>query len=378
MKKEDYYINLLLSKCISLKKTKSVFISYNTFNEGFVSKLVKRLEQLGANDIYLECIDPFYEHELLSKMSLSEIKESKYFDESIYNKYAKKGASFVIFVSPVPGIFSDIDDEKLALVSKIKSTTKKYFVKKETNNEIPWTIVPLYNEYWEKSLGIKNLEKILYKICLIDKHSEENWDRLIKDSLVISTFLNNLKLDYLHYQNKKGTDLKVGLPKDYDFESVGETEVIVNLPSYEIFTSPSKYKTNGIVYSSKPLYYNGTAIEDFYLKFKDGKVIDFDAKKGKEVLRSIIEFDKGSSYLGECALVDINSPISKTGITFKTTLLDENASCHLALGRGFGKGKEINKSDIHVDFMIGTKDLCITGYKDNIPYEIMKDGKFVI
>ena len=126
---ENYYIDLILSKCVSLKNTKSVFISYNVYNEEFVSKLVKELEKMGANDIYLECIDPFFEHDLLTKMSLEEIKSSKYFDESIYNEYAKKKASFIIFVSPIPGIFNDIDDEKLALVSKIKSTTKKYFVK---------------------------------------------------------------------------------------------------------------------------------------------------------------------------------------------------------------------------------------------------------
>ena len=311
-------------------------------------------------------------------MSLEQIKESRYFDCSIYNEYAKKKAAFIFFVSPVPGIFNDIDDDKLALVSKIKSTTKKYFVEKEVNDEISWTIVPLYNEYWEKELGINNLEKVLYQICMIDKNYKENWNNELEKLGRVSKKINELKLEYLHYQNSKGTDLKIGLPKNYHFESVGDAPVLVNMPSYEVYTSPHKDMTEGIVYSSKPLLYNGSVIDDFYIEFKNGKVVNYHAKRGEEILKSIIEFDEGSSYLGEVALVEHTSPISKTGIIFKTTLLDENASCHLALGRGFGKGKEINFSDIHVDFMVGTGDLMITGYKDGKEYPIMKNGKYVI
>ena len=380
---DNYYIDLILSKCVSLKKR--VFISYNVYNEPFINKLVAKLKRKGIKDIYLNCIDPFYEHDLLQKLSLKEIEDSHYFDQSIYNEYAKKGAAFIFFDSPIPGIFDDIDCDKLQLVSKIKSTTKKEFVNLEIANKISWTIVPLYNKYWEENLGINNLEKILYKICLVNKHYLKNWNKQIKLSKRVSNKLNKLKLDYLYYENSLGTKLKVGLPKDYFFESVGDTKVLVNMPSYEVFTSPHRLSTEGIVYSSKPLFYNGTIIDEFYLKFKNGKVVEFDAKKGKSALASIINFDDGSAYLGECALVEVDSPISKTNIIFKTTLLDENASCHLALGRGFGSGskarllkKGINFSDIHVDFMIGTKDLNITGYKNGKSYLIMKNGKFTI
>ena len=148
------------------------------------------------------------------------------------------------------------------------------------------------------------------------------------------------------------------------------------MPSYEIFTSPIYNKTEGTVYSSKPLIYNGALIEDFYLEFKERKVISYNAKKGKDILKSIIETDKYSCYLGEAALVEKNSPIASMNINFKTTLIDENASCHLALGTGFSEciknglkmtEKElrehgINNSKTHVDFMIGTPDLEITGY----------------
>jgi len=385
MKKEDQYIELILDKCVSFEKSKSLFISYNIYNKTFVNKLLKKLEGRGINDIYLECLDPFYEHELLSKFTLKEIEESKYFDCSIYDEYARKKAAFIFLASPVPGLMNDIDEEKLAYVAKIKSSTKKYFVEQETSYKISWTIVPVYNIHWKRSLGIDNLEDILYNICLVNKNANVNWEKEIEKSDRLIKNINKLKLEYLVFENKKGTNLKIGLRKNYEFEGVGNANVLVNLPSYEIFTSPDYKSAEGIVYSSKPLYHNDATIEDFYLEFKNGKVINFGAKKGKKILESIINYDSGSCYLGEVALVEIDSPISKTNLVFKTTLLDENASCHLALGRGFGQGskselkkQKINYSDIHVDFMFGTDDLNVTGIKGDQEILIMKNGKFVI
>lgn len=384
MTKEDYYIELILEKCLSFKNTKSLFISYNYFNEGFVKKILAKLPQK-VTDIYLDCKEPFYEHELLSKLSLKEIETCEYFNDDIYNKYAKKKACFLFLTSPVPGLMNDIDDEKLSLVAKIKSESKKYFVNKETAFAFPWAIVPVYNEYWEEALEINDLEKVLYDICLVNKSYSENWNKQIKKSSDNVQKINNLKLDYLKFENSLGTNIKIGLSKDYKFEGVGGTQVLANLPSYEIYASPDKNKTEGIVYSSMPLFYNGAVVEDFFLEFSDGKVVNFNAKKGKKILESIINYDEGASFLGEVALVEKDSPISKTNLIFKTTLLDENASCHLALGRGYGEGtkKELNKkginfSGIHVDFMIGTADMNVTGYKGEEEIPIMKKGKFVL
>ena len=158
------------------------------------------------------------------------------------------------------------------------------------------------------------------------------------------------------------------LPDGYQFASAKDNNVIVNMPSYEVFASPVYNKTEGIVYCSMPLIYNGVLIDEFWLKFENGKVVDYDAKVGKEVLKGIIEFDENSSFLGECALVEYDSPISNLNLIFGTTLIDENASCHLALGssfsecliNGIGKSDEellekgLNVSKSHVDFMIGT------------------------
>ena len=199
----------------------------------------------------------------------------------------------------------------------------------------------------------------------------------------------------MRYTNSLGTDLTIELIPDSIWEGVGtgkEKNMLVNMPSYEIFTSPDYRKTNGIVYSSKPLNYNGAVIDKFWLEFKDGKAINYDAKKGKDILKGIIESDKTSSYLGEVALVSYDSPISNKNLVFYETLLDENASCHLALGDGFKtvlkdykkfsdeeiKEKGLNSSKVHVDFMIGTSDLNIEAESDKGNITIFKDGNFNI
>ena len=200
----------------------------------------------------------------------------------------------------------------------------------------------------------------------------------------------------MHYTNNLGTDLIINLLENSIWNGASEktksgVEFIANIPTQEVFTTPNRLGTNGIVYSSKPLIYNGGFINDFFIEFKDGKVINYDAKEGKDILKGIIESDENACYLGEVALVDYNSPISTSKLIHYETLYDENASCHLALGSGFtecvkgtdNKSKEelislgFNYSDNHVDFMIGTEDLNIMAKTfDGKEVQIFKDGNF--
>ena len=209
-------------------------------------------------------------------------------------------------------------------------------------------------------------------------------------------FFHYHKLKSLHYTNSLGTDFIVELGKGAiwcgaDEEMPDGTPLIVNMPTEEIFTSPLRNSTNGIVYASKPLIYNGALIDKFWLKFEEGKVVDYDSEVGKDVLKTLIDFDEGSSYLGEVALVEYDSPISNSNILFYNTLYDENAACHLALGIGFPCCYEngadmsveellevgVNHSDEHTDFMIGTSDLRIVGTTyNNEEVIIFENGNF--
>lgn len=192
--------------------------------------------------------------------------------------------------------------------------------------------------------------------------------------------LNDLGLRQLRYRNALGTDLKIEMPEDYRWmtcltETKKGQRYVMNLPTEEIYAAPRRTGVDGIVYGSLPLVYQGNTIRDFWIRFEHGKVVEADAKEGKEVLMSLIGFDEGAAYLGEVALVPCDSAISRTGTLFYNPLYDENASCHLALGLGIVEcipGSEdmsreelsargINYSGIHVDFMIGTQDLSITG-----------------
>jgi aminopeptidase len=191
--------------------------------------------------------------------------------------------------------------------------------------------------------------------------------------------MNALGIKELKYKSASGTDFRVGLLPNAIFMAGGEETLgsniyyNPNIPSEELFTSPRKGDADGIVYSSRPLSYGGQLIDKFWIRFEGGKAVEVGAEKNEELLRELIGMDEGAAYLGECALVPYNSPIRESGLLFYNTLFDENAACHLALGRGFTnviKGYEnytekelhdmgINDSFVHEDFMIGTEDMSI-------------------
>lgn len=394
------YIKLLMDKCLIFEKSKSLLISFNKLNRDFVNKIVIYAKNMGIDDICLEEIDFYYRHELLKKLSLDEIRKHEYFSSKMWNEYAKKDASFLYIESEMPGLMDDIDSEKIALVSYIRRTTKPIYNEKRDKGLISWCIAAYPNEVWAKDLfpSEKNAYQKLYdyimKMCMIDTNNPQiSWDKQLAFADDKVNKLNNLGIKKLHYTNSLGTDLYITLPNNYLYSSASDGKSIVNMPSYEVFASPDYRFTEGIVYSALPLIYNGVLIDKFWLEFKDGKVINFDAKEGKEVLQGIIESDPNACYLGEAALVNNDSPISNTGQVFKTTLFDENASCHLALGAGFNEclkdgltmvedellEQGINKSKNHVDFMIGTPDLNIEAtLKNGEKVLIFKNGNFVI
>ena len=210
--------------------------------------------------------------------------------------------------------------------------------------------------------------------------------------------LNNYRFAGLHYKSSNGTDFTVGLMKEGIFCGAAETDLEgrvfnPNIPSEEVFTSPERGKADGLLVSTKPLSWQGTLIEDFSIRFENGRAVECHARCGQEALEKMISIDEGAAYLGECALIGKNSPINKLGILFYNTLFDENASCHVALGRGFDccvenyskytkdelKVLGVNDSVIHVDFMIGADDLEITGTTfDGKEITVFQNGEWVL
>lgn len=396
---EDKYIELLLKRCLRVTKNVPLFINYDKVCQDFVDKIVAYAEKMGLKDIYLDRVDSYKVYDVLKNSTPKEIANNKLFDASIWDVYAKKKAAFLMLESEIPNLMSDIPAAKMEVASKTRRESKPYYRDNQLKGEIPWCIACVPNDFWAKELFPKSdnpMEEfwsVIKDICMLDNENPiKAWDEFLNKQAQRQDKLNSLHITKLHYQNKLGTNLEVSIPEDALWCGSSTGKYIVNMPSYEVFTSPLYNKTNGIVYSSKELIYNGQEIKDFYLKFKDGKVIDYDAKIGKDVLKEIITSDKNACYLGEVALVDYNSPISKTNLVFKSTLLDENAACHLALGSSFNEclkdgnnytqeelqEKGLNQSTNHVDFMIGTKDLMVEAETNEGIITIMKDGNLVI
>ena len=403
--KLEKYAEVLLLKGLGIKENQSLFLSAPIENYEFIRILTKKAYSLGVHDIYYELLDEEMKHDALLNLNVDDLKSTPYFNKKVYDEYAKKDAAFLMLVSDDPYLMSDIDSDKIGKTAFFSRTSKPLYKQRQLNNEIVWCIACTATESRAKAIfgdnddALNNLWEAIFDACYINTDNPiAAWDNFCAENAKKTEILNSLKIKELHYKNSLGTNLKIELLPESIWVGAREKtvygqEFIANIPTLEVFTTPNRLGTNGIVYASKPLIYNGAYISDFYIEFKDGKVINFDAKKGKEALKSIIESDETSSFLGEVALVDYSSPISESKLIHYETLYDENASCHLALGVGFiecvkgseNKTKEellamgFNYSDNHVDFMIGTSDLSIIAKTyDNKEVIIFENGNFMV
>lgn len=390
------YAHLLLD-CLNLKKGDYLFVSIPAFATEFKKLINEEAEYFGLKDIYFDEVDSYKKHDLLKKLDQENINKHPYFDASIYNKYAKLDAGFLFIRSMIPKLMDDIDPKKIKATTEHTLETQKYFRDLYNSSKLRWNISCIPNEEWAKSLNMNEEElwDYILKICMVDKNTDpyKNWNEYLEKLEKITDKLNNYNFEHLEYKNDAGTDLKIYLPEGHLWSSgKSPNGDICNMPTLEVFTSPLYNKTEGKVVATKPLLFNNVLIDDFYLEFKDGKVVSYDACVGLDTLKTIIETDEYSSYLGECALVSFDSAINKTNIIFNETLYDENASCHIALGRGFNEclrgdvkdDKEqfergVNISKTHVDFMIGSRDLSVIGVThDGNEIKVIENGNIIL
>ena len=338
-----------------------------------------------------------YKKESISTLSeVSEITHAK-------QRYMCDKLPVMIYIeSSDPDALKGVNQGKIAKIRQNQYPILKPY-RDQRENKYQWCIAGAPSVAWAKKVfpelspkkAVNALWDAILKTSRCDEDPIKAWEKHNANLAKRTNYLNSLKLDYLHYTNKKGTDFKVWLLPNVKWEAGGERTLgsniyyNPNIPTEECFTSPAKGKAEGIVYSTKPLSYQGELIENFSIRFENGKAVEVHAEKGEELLKHMISMDETAGYLGEVALVPYDSPINQTGILFLNTLYDENAACHLALGMGFTnliEGYEnysqeelykmgINDSCIHVDFMIGSEDLDIKGYtKDGQEIQIFKNG----
>ena len=363
--------------------------------------------RLGAKKVIISFRDELVNKIDLELASQEALCEFPAYKTSEMNYLIDNNAALLSIYAETPGLLKDIDAAKLQAVAIANSTNLKPLQEYSMSGAGQWSLVSYPTGGWAKKVfpdcsESEAIDKLWENILLtarVDKEGDAiaNWATHNQEMAKHNDILNSYNLDYLVFKNELGTDLKVHLAENHRWAGGSEKALngIVfnpNIPTEECFSMPYKTKVDGKVVATKPLNYQGKLIEDFWLVFQDGKVVDYDAAKEKEALKSLLEFDEGSSYLGEVALISHDSPISQTGILFFNTLFDENASCHLALGCAYpmniidaeSKSEEelfalgFNKSLVHEDFMFGSREMCITGYdKSGREIEIFKRGNFV-
>ncbi|MDT8716002.1 aminopeptidase [Clostridium sp. 19966] len=319
--------------------------------------------------------------------------------------YAKKGAAFLSVFSEDPELMKGISSERIARASKARGKALVEYYERVMSDKNSWCVVSIPTEAWAKKVfadsdrdeAVEKLWEAIFKTTrATEKDPVAAWEEHKRNLKKRIEILHSYKLKYLIYKNSIGTDLKIELPKDHIWIGASSTnenglEFIPNIPTEEIFTLPLKNGVNGKVVSTKPLNLNGNLVENFSFTFKDGRIIDSAAEKGYDVLKELIDTDEGSHYLGEVALVPYDSPISNSKILFYNTLFDENAACHLAIGKAYPTclkngdnmtNEELEKAGVnnslqHEDFMIGSQDLNITGItEDGKEIKIFENGNF--
>lgn len=398
------YADLLVRRGVSLKKGQCLTVFASVDQAPLVKEIVAAGYKQGAKAVSVEwSFDEIeklhYKHQSLK--TLSEVPNWKI--EKLKNRVETLPARIYI-TSEDPDGMKGVNQAKIAKARMATYPILKPFIDQIENKE-QWCIAGAASPAWAKKVfpGLKKkeaVEKLWDAIMQTSRMCDDPvaaWDEHNKNLKEKCDYLNNLHLKELHYTSSNGTDFRVGLLDNALFlggaeKTLGSNIVFnPNIPSEECFTSPKKGEAEGIVYSTKPLSYQGELIENFSIRFEKGKAVEVKAEKGEELLKQMISMDETAGYLGEVALIPYDSPINKTNILFFNTLYDENASCHLALGMGFtncikdyGKyTKEelnsmgINDSMIHVDFMIGSNDLDIVGETiDGKKIQIFKDGNW--
>jgi len=398
------YAHLIVKVGANVQKGQYVTVVANLDQELLANYVVEECYKAGAKLVDVDWRSEMISKTQYKKASVKAMSEFPTWKEE-KQKYINKTLPAMIYIeSDNPDSMKGVNQKKVAEIHKnIISNIKKY--REERENKYQWTIAGAASKAWAKkvfpgvsaSKAVNMLWDAILKTSRCNDDPIQAWADHEKELAKNKDHLNSLNLDYLHYESSNGTNFKVWLNEKAKWlsggETVKETGVFFNpnIPTEECFTTPIAGKAEGIVFSTKPLSYNGELIENFSIRFKDGKAVEVKAEKGQHVLEEMIKMDAGACQLGEVALVPYDSPINNTGILFFNTLYDENAACHLALGLGFNncikdyekysneelKKMGVNDSGIHVDFMIGSKDLSITGYtRDGKKVQIFKNGNW--
>ncbi|EPM8140877.1 aminopeptidase [Enterococcus faecalis] len=387
------YARLIAETGLNVQDNHTVVLQISVDQAPLARLITEEAYRLGAAEVIVQWSDETIQREFLAHAATDRIENVPQYKIDQTDDWIAKGASRISVVSSNPDALAGVDAQRVAAFQAANGKALVNLRKATQANKVSWTVVAAASEGWaakvfpELATSEEQVDALWNEIFKTTRIYEENpviaWDIHDKKLQEKAAELNEQQFTALHY-TAPGTDLTIGLPKNHLWEGAGSynargEEFMANMPTEEVFTAPDSRRVDGYVSSTKPLSYAGTIISGMKFTFKDGKVVDFSAEQGEEALKNLLAIDEGAKHLGEVALVPDPSPISQSGLIFYNTLFDENASNHLAFGSAYAfnlqGGTEmseeelaeagLNRSQTHVDFMVGSDKMNIDGIKED-------------
>ena len=397
------YARLIVRCGVNVQKGQEVLVYAGLDQPEFVQMVVEEAYKAKAKEVTVQ-----WSYQPLSKthyryQSVKTLGSVKEWEKARQQHYCDVVPARIHLVSNDPDGMKGVNMEKVSKANKLRYPIMKPYIN-QLENKDQWCIAAVPGVAWAKKVfpglpkgkAVEKLWEAILTASRVDDDPIAAWDKHNADLASRCEYLNSLNIRSLHYKADNGTDFTVGMMSEGRFCGGGDTSLQniyfnPNIPTEECFISPKRGEAEGMVYATMPLSYQGQLIENFWMRFEGGKAVEVGAEKGEEVLKTMVAMDEGAAYLGECALVPQDSPICNSGILFYNTLFDENASCHLAMGRGYAdtirdfhtKSKDelrdmgLNDSMIHVDFMIGCDSMSIDAIcADGSVKPIFRDGNW--
>ncbi len=399
------YAKLAIKHGVNLQLDQELIMTADINDAPLVRLLVKEAYQAGAKNVAV-----MFNDEISSLIRYQEASSNaigyapQWFYDSIARAYSE-GAARLAITGSNPALLRDIDPDKIATSSKVNAVASKEMMEYIGEFKVNWNIIGSPSAGWAKQVfpdlsEAEAISKLWDAIFVTARVNEEDplaaWEQHCNNLEIHQNHLNSLNLDSVRFRGP-GTDLTVGLAEGHIWVggwgyAKNGVRCAANIPTEEVFTMPHRARVNGVASSTKTLSLRGQILEGIEVEFKDGKVVKASAKKGEETFLKLLESDEGASHLGEVALVPNSSAVSKAGVVFHNTLYDENAACHIAMGRCYSENLKgwddmsedqrteagANDSIIHVDWMIGSAEVDVDGItKDGKTVPILKAGEWV-
>lgn len=400
------FARLLIEIGVNVQKDQRLVITIPVDCAPFARLCTSAAYRAGCKEVILNWTDDYVNREWYLFADDTVIDRYQPWRKTLYDDYTRDGAAFLNISASDPEVLKNVDPGRIMRQNKANSAVIEQYWQGIMTNKNQWCLTSYPSLGWARKVfpgmpeqeAVAALWDIQYKAMRIrsGRDSVEIWKMHLERLDHRKKVLTNYAFKSLRYVNGLGTDITVQLPPRHLWEGGAEKSAAgvlfcANMPTEEVYTAPIRTGTEGIVHASRPLALHGNIIEDFSLRFEQGRVVDVRARVGQEILENAIATDDGAQYLGEVALVPFSSPISQSGILFYNTLFDESSSCHLALGHAYSNiegGNDmtpeelaahgLNDSSVHIDFMIGTDDLSVIGTtEDGREIPVFTDGNFV-